>query len=361
MDSVYPVVELDAETTEHTEYTEKSDEIHEPIQSLTRLLVRICSPIMVELSGCMHEQIENVVYEFDGFKVDAVRRQLLHNGVAVQLTSKSFDTLLFLLRHSGSTVTKTELMNAVWHDSAVEENNLTQQISALRRALGERPRDHRFIVTVPGKGYSFVAELNRKRAGDVVEVLVPESFLAAHFDKSAVRGYSLAVAQILLVAMLFAWSAFTDRDPLRPQSLAVIDFKASAGRDEIVGNGISETLRARLGSVEDLVVRPAPGETDAMTAGQQLQVDAVVTGSVQRDQDRVRVAVEMVDVSNGRIVWGKTFDEDAANVFALQDTIAIEVARVLKVRFSSLNNSRGHLVELAGYRPLAQRSSPLPI
>ena len=120
MDSVYPVVELDAETTEHTEYTEKSDEIHEPIQSLTRLLVRICSPIMVELSGCMHEQIENVVYEFDGFKVHAVRRQLLHNGVAVQLTSKSFDTLLFLLRHSGSTVTKTELMNAVWHDSVVE-------------------------------------------------------------------------------------------------------------------------------------------------------------------------------------------------------------------------------------------------
>ena len=101
----------------------------------------------------MHEQIENAVYEFNGFRVDALRRQLFRDGVPVPLTSKSFDTLLFLIRNSGSTVTKTELMNAVWSDSAVEENNLTQQISALRRALGERPRDHRFIVTVPGRGY----------------------------------------------------------------------------------------------------------------------------------------------------------------------------------------------------------------
>jgi len=309
----------------------------------------------------MHEQIENVVYEFNGFRVDAVRRQLLREGTAVPLTSKSFDTLLFLIRHSGATVTKTDLMNAVWSDSAVEENNLTQQISTLRRALGERPRDHKFIVTIPGKGYSFVAELDRKRAEDVVDAPVPESFLAAHFDASALRGYSLAFAQILLVAMLFAWSAFTDRDPSRLQSLAVIDFKASAGRDRIIGNGISETLRARLGSVEDLVVLPAPGETDAMSAGQQLRVDAVVTGSVQRDQDRVRVAVEMVDVSNGRILWGKTFDEDASNVFALQDAIAVEVARVLKVRFSSLNNSSDHVTELAGDSdpPLALLSGPL--
>ena len=281
----------------------------------------------------MHEQIENVVYEFNGFRVDAVRRQLLRDGVAVPLTSKSFDTLLFLIRNSGSTVTKTELMNAVWSDSAVEENNLTQQISALRRALGERPRDHRFIVTVPSRGYSFVAELDRHTAEDLIP---PVS--SSHFDASALRGYSLAFAQILLIAMAFAWSAFNDHNSGRPQSLMVLNFKVAASGDEFIGSGISETLRARLGSVEDLIVRPAP--TDAFSSGERLLVDTVVTGSVQRDQDRVRVAVEMVDVSNGRIVWGKTFDEDASNVFALQDAIAVEVARVLKVRFSSRDERR---------------------
>ena len=280
----------------------------------------------------MHEQIENVVYQFNGFTVDVVRRQLLRDGVAVQVTSKSFDTLLFLVRHSGSTVTKTELMNAVWSDSAVEENNLTQQISALRRALGERPRDHRFIVTVPGRGYSFVAELDGRKAEDIIETA---PVLSSYFDASALRGYSLAFAQILLIAMAFAWSAISDHNSGRPQSLMVLNFKVAASGDEFIGSGISETLRARLGSVEDLIVRPAPTDADAFADGQRLQVDTVVTGSVQRDQDRVRVAVEMVDISNGRIVWGKTFDEDASNVFELQDAIAIEVARVLKVRYSS--------------------------
>jgi len=308
----------------------------------------------------MSEQIENVVYEFNGFRVDAVRRQLLHDGADVPLTSKSFDTLLFLIRHSGSTVTKTELMNAVWSDSAVEENNLTQQISALRRALGERPRDHRFIVTVPGRGYSFVAKLDRHSTEDVVE---RTPVFSSRFDASALRGYSLAFAQILLIAIAFAWSAISDHNSGRPQSLMVLNFKVAASGDEFIGSGISETLRARLGSVEDLIVRPAPNDTDAFATGRRLQVDTVVTGSVLRDQDRVRVAVEMVDVSNGRIVWGKTFDEDASNVFALQDAIAVEVARVLKVRFSSLNNSGDSAVDFARDpdTPLALRSGPLPI
>ena len=296
----------------------------------------------------MHEQIESVVYEFNGFRVDVLRRQLLRNGASIPLTSKSFDTLVFLIQHSGFTVTKTDLMDAVWSDSAVEENNLTQQISALRRALGEKPRDHRFIVTVPGRGYSFVAELDRNENS----VTTPQHIRKSAVDPAALRGYSLAIAQIFLVAMAFAWSALSDRDPSRPQSLAVMNFKVSASGDEFIGNGISETLRARLGSVEDLIVRPAPVETDAMIAGQQLRVDAVVTGSVQRDQDRIRVAVEMVDVSNGRIVWGKTFDEDASNVFALQDAIAVEVARVLNVKFSSRDERKFDRSKLASLRAI---------
>jgi DNA-binding winged helix-turn-helix (wHTH) protein/TolB-like protein len=289
---------------------------------------------MGEPTGPMDLHNERAVYEFAGFSVDTVRRRLIRNGEAIAITSKAFDTLVFLLKRRGSTVTKSELMNVIWPDAAVEENNLTQQISALRRALGERPRDHRFIVTVPGKGYSFVADLDRKEEAEEM-AQNPRPLVGAHFDSSSLRGYSLAIAQILLVAMAFAWSALSHRDPSRPQSLAVMNFRVSASGDEFIGNGISETLRARLGSVEDLVVRPATIETDPLSTGQQLLVDAVVTGSVQRDQDRIRVAVEMVDVSNGRIVWGKTFDDDASNIFALQDAIAVEVARVLKVKLTS--------------------------
>lgn len=270
----------------------------------------------------MADKEDSVIYRFAGFTVDPVRRQLLRDGAPVPLTSKALDTLLFLIDHHGSTVSKTELMNAVWNETAVEENNLTQQISALRRALGERPHDHRFIVTVPGRGYCFVAKFEN----DVVAA--PRR----RFDHAVLRGYAFALSYVLLVAFACAWSAFQDQS--RPQSLAVMNFRATASGDEFIGSGISETLRARLGSVEDLVVRPAPQSVDALDAGRQLHVDTVVTGSVQRDQDRIRVVVEMVDVANGRIVWGKTFDSATTNVFTLQDAIAGEVATALNIRMS---------------------------
>src|SRR5258705_5176258 len=166
----------------------------------------------------MHDQNEHVVYEFDGFRVDVLRRKLLSKGVTLQLTAKAFDTLVFLIRHQGSTVTKADLMNAVWEDSAVEENNLTQQISALRRVLGERPNDHRFIVTVPGRGYCFVSELRRATGGSRTRP-------GPHFDAAVLRGYSVAMAEILLVGLAFLWFGMSDAGTGKRQSLAVLNFK----------------------------------------------------------------------------------------------------------------------------------------
>jgi DNA-binding winged helix-turn-helix (wHTH) protein/Tol biopolymer transport system component len=99
------------------------------------------------------------VYRFDRFELDVVKRVLLRDGEIVRLTSKRFDILLTLVRNSQRIVDKDELMSEVWSDTVVEESNLTHNISALRRALGERPDDHRFIVTIPGQGYRFVAEV----------------------------------------------------------------------------------------------------------------------------------------------------------------------------------------------------------
>lgn len=296
----------------------------------------------------MQDHLENVVYEFEGFRVDAMRRQLSRNGVQVQLTAKAFETLLFLVRNQGATVTKAQLMNAVWSDSAVEENNLTQQISTLRRVLGERPGDHRFIVTVPGRGYCFVAELKRQ----VTPIAAPPRVRTSHYDPAVLRGYSLAIGQILLVGFAFLFSALTEPVPGRPQSLAILNFRVASTGDEVIGNGISETLRARLGSVQDLTVRPAPADRDALDAGRRLAVDRVVTGSVQRENDRIRVSVEMLDVSEGRIVWGKTFDDSASNIFELQDAIAGEVARALNVRFSSRRDHNSRSFQLVGMREL---------
>ena len=107
---------------------------------------------------------ELYIYEFDHFRVDSGRRLLLgRDGCPLPLTPKTFDTLVYLVQHTDVVLGKETLMRAIWPDTAVEENNLNQCISALRRALGEKRAEHRYIVTVPGRGYRFVATVNKRK------------------------------------------------------------------------------------------------------------------------------------------------------------------------------------------------------
>ena len=98
-------------------------------------------------------------YAFDPFLVDAVKCVLLRDGKLVPLTPKAFEILLALVRHPGRVLKKEELFQLVWPDAFVEENNLPRNVSALRKALGEEPTEHKYVVTVPGQGYRFVASV----------------------------------------------------------------------------------------------------------------------------------------------------------------------------------------------------------
>ena len=101
---------------------------------------------------------EKRFYRFDGIRVDPVRRLLVRNGEPVAITPKALSLLLALIERRGEVVEKRELLHTVWRDTFVTEANLTQNISSLRKALGERAGEHRYILTVPGRGYSFSAE-----------------------------------------------------------------------------------------------------------------------------------------------------------------------------------------------------------
>src|SRR5438105_3130801 len=100
-------------------------------------------------------------YEFGGFRLDTAKRLLQRlDGTTVRLTPRVFETLLYMVEHHDTVLDKERLMEAVWPDSIVEENNLSQNISTLRRIFGETPDSHSYIVTVPGRGYRFVAEVS---------------------------------------------------------------------------------------------------------------------------------------------------------------------------------------------------------
>jgi DNA-binding winged helix-turn-helix (wHTH) protein len=107
---------------------------------------------------------KRTTYRFGDFTVDSRRRVVLREGEAVPLVSKAFDLLLVLLESEGRELSKEELMSRIWADQIVEDANLTVAMAQLRKALGEKASDHRLIVTIPGRGYRFVGDLQREEA-----------------------------------------------------------------------------------------------------------------------------------------------------------------------------------------------------
>lgn len=110
---------------------------------------------------------EKHFYEFGPFRLDPVKRRLLREGEPVPLTPKAFDTLFALIQQSGKTIEKDDLMKKIWPDAVVEENNLNQNITALRKSLGDSRQESQYIATVPGFGYRFVAEVKKAPFGEV--------------------------------------------------------------------------------------------------------------------------------------------------------------------------------------------------
>src|SRR4029077_7226544 len=101
----------------------------------------------------------NELYEFGPFRLDPVRRLLLRDNQPVPLQLKAFETLLVLVRNHEQVVSKDELMRALWPDTFVEESNLAQNVFVLRKALGDAAGEHRYIITIPGRGYSFAGKV----------------------------------------------------------------------------------------------------------------------------------------------------------------------------------------------------------
>jgi DNA-binding winged helix-turn-helix (wHTH) protein/tetratricopeptide (TPR) repeat protein len=118
----------------------------------------------------MTQQIKHL-YEFGPYRIDPAKRLLLRGEESVQLPSKVFETLLVLVQHCEEVVSKDDLLKTIWPDSFVEESNLSQSIFLLRKALGETAQDHRYIVTIPGRGYRF-AENVRLVAADEADLIV---------------------------------------------------------------------------------------------------------------------------------------------------------------------------------------------
>ena len=287
--------------------------------------------------------IDENSFIFNGFRIDGNRRLLLDDEERpVSLTPKVFDLLLYLVQNRGKLLAKDQLMSAVWPDTIVEESNLTQNVSILRRALGDAKGDNAFIVTVPGRGYKFVAEVTNDRLTDDEEVPEkPSARIRASHRPALYAGIVLAAFAIVAGAFYVFANRRTNAEA--PRTLAILPFRplVSDNTDEALEMGMTDTLIARMSSDPGLILRPlssvrpfARSDADPQAAGRQLGADTVLEGNVQRWGDKIRVNVRLINVASGEPLWSGTFDDKYTDVFAMEDAISGKVAEALKLRLA---------------------------
>jgi TolB-like protein/DNA-binding winged helix-turn-helix (wHTH) protein/Flp pilus assembly protein TadD len=307
-------------------------------------------------------------YWFGPFRVDVEKRVLRRDGVVVPLSPKAFDTLLALVEHPGEVLEKDHLMQMLWPDSEVEESNLPLHISALRKALGDSPNERRYIVTIPGRGYRFAAEVE-KSVGDRPDVIVAKytkstliiedqewvpavekeleglpAAVAASRSRRKMMFTGLALA-ILVAGAMALYFLYGKGRPAGKEihSLAVLPF-ANSGADpnaEYLSDGITESLINSLSQLSQLKViarttafRYRGKDTDAQAVGRDLGVDAILTGRVTQQGDMLVVQADLLSTADGSQLWGARYNRKQADVFALQEQIAKEIVGNLQLRLT---------------------------
>jgi len=286
-------------------------------------------------------------YEFGPFRLDSKSCVLLRAGAVVPLNPKAFDTLRVLVENHGSAVGKDELMKLVWPDTFVEETNLTQQISILRKALGDSPEGSSYIETIPKRGYRFVAALN----GQVTA-------------RKKRLNWPVVSASLLLVTVASVWAyvrlSRSGRESMLP-AIAVLPFvDMSAAKDqEYFSDGLTEQLIDALTRVPGLQVAARTSSSafkgkqqDIREIGARLKVGMVLEGSVRQTGQRLRITAQLNSVKNGFHLWSETYDRDEKDIFAVQEEIARAIVVALKIRLTTQPNVRlvtQHTANLEAY------------
>lgn len=242
------------------------------------------------------------IYEFGDFRLDAGRRTLcaVAGGGRITIAPKVFDVAQYLVEHAGELLAKSRLLAQLWPQTVVEENSLTQAICDLRRALGEQPHEHRYVVTVPRRGYQFVAEVTR------VEL-------------------ARAAAS-------------------RPDwTVAVLPFaKAGSHDDDLVATGLADRILHGLACTAGIRLAAQTSSfafrgrhDDVRAIGRRLATRYLIEGSVQQCGTRLRITTQLVDTADGKHIWSLMFDRDAADLFAVEDEVAAHVVMALRASLRS--------------------------
>ncbi len=346
---------------------------------------------VLKFSGIVSELFPNEVlrvqngriYSFDRFQLDVDNRQLLRDEKPVSLSAKAFDLLQTLLENQGRLVGKDELFSSVWRDQIVEESNLTVHISQIRKALGENKSNPRYIETVPGYGYRFVGEVREAEDDEIViethtiskmtveqeEDVIPERLRLPAKSTSNLKWLGIAAFAIIAIASgVWFWSKGTQTagngttNSRVVNSIAVLPFQFlnSETQNDGLELGLTESLINRLSGLNNISIRPigavkkyAREKRDLTGIGEELKVDSILEGNIQKEGNRIRLTVRLLNAKNGTTIWNEQIDEDFADIFAIQDKISNRVASSLQIALSDKEKkqlAKAHTQNIEAYK-----------
>jgi TolB-like protein/DNA-binding winged helix-turn-helix (wHTH) protein/Tfp pilus assembly protein PilF len=301
-------------------------------------------------------------YEFGAFRLDPAERILLRQGELVALTPKVFDTLVLLVENAGRLVTKDEFMKQVWADAFVEEATLAQTVSQLRKALG----NSEIIETVSKKGYRFLGPVKLVDAGAPAAsaktgtVAAPVPARIPVKDQNQPQGdtptgprakapharwiVAIAVFAVLAAAAVFLYTYDQRaRERSRIRSLAVLPLQNLSGdpNQEYFADGMTDELITDLAQIHSLrvishtsVVQFKHTQKSLPEIAAQLNVDAVVEGSVLRTGNNVRITAQLLDARRDQHLWAASYEREISNVLELQGQVAKSIADHINVKLT---------------------------
>ena len=271
-------------------------------------------------------------YEIDDLRIDTVRRVVERAGMLLPISPKAFDVLLVLVEKAGEVISKDELLTLVWPDTVVEEANLTQKIFHLRRVLGEKRTDHRYLVTVPGRGYRFVASVKPGA----------ESATSTTTEPASVTGVAEMSAPTLPALAVLPFTPLTQNGP-----------------EDLLAVGIADALIGKLLTTQKLIVRPTSAVLTYRNSlklpgviGHELQVTQLLTGTIQLLENQIRLMVQLINVSTGATVWAHPVNAQIGHLFAVQDSLAAHLAEVLSLKLTqdeAQQMAKSYTLNLAAY------------
>jgi DNA-binding winged helix-turn-helix (wHTH) protein/TolB-like protein len=294
------------------------------------------------------------IYEFGGFRLETADGKLFRGAEQVALTHKAVELLTLLVERRGETVSKNEILDALWRDTFIDENNLAVTVSMLRRAFGEKANDNRFIETVPKRGYRFVADVSETAQGNgalLVERRRQTRITISETQKLS-NGWKWALASVALFLVFLGGLVYSFRTnpdgrnkffALAPnastRSIAVFPFNFQTSK--IGAAKITGELNAALAEKLARIAEVAPAESfqteqitnrNFLSVGEKLGVDALLLGNLFDHEEQIYFRLHLINVHDGEVLWAQTYREKRENLPALledlEQTVAQELAKI---------------------------------